>query len=71
MQRGPDLLVYTSLSVALQQIQNIAARYVTLAQKYDHITPILVQLLWLPVSYRIVFKHLLSTNHWMSSVHNI
>ena len=42
----------------LQQIQNIAARYVTGARKYDHITPILVQLHWLPVSYRIVFKHL-------------
>ena len=49
----------------LQQIQNIAARYVTGARKYDHITPILVQLHWLPVSYRIVFKHLSSssTNH--------
>ena len=42
----------------LQQIQNIAARYVTGARKYDHITPVLVQLHWLPVSYRIVFKHL-------------
>jgi len=42
----------------LQQIQNIAARYVTGARKCDHITPILVQLHWLPVSYRIVFKHL-------------
>ena len=42
----------------LQQIQDIAARYVTGARKYDHITPILVQLHWLPVSYRIVFKHL-------------
>ena len=42
----------------LQQIQSIAARYVTGARKYDHITPILVQLHWLPVSYRIVFKHL-------------
>jgi len=42
----------------LQQIQNIAARYVTGARKYDHITPILVQLHWLPVLYRIVFKHL-------------
>ena len=40
----------------LQQIQNIAARYVTGARKYDHITPILVQLHWSPVSYRIVFK---------------
>ena len=43
----------------LQQIQNIAARYVTCARKYDHITPVLEQLHWLPVSYRIVFKHLL------------
>ena len=42
----------------LQQIQNIAARYVTGARKYYHITLILVQLHWLPVSYRIVFKHL-------------
>ena len=40
-----------------QQIQNIADRYVTGAWKYDHITPILLQLHWLPVSYRIVFKH--------------
>ena len=43
----------------LQQIQNIAARYVSGARKYDHITPILLQLHWLPVSYRIVFNHLL------------
>ena len=42
----------------LQQIQNIAARYVTGARKYD-LTPALVQLHWLPVSYRIGFKHLL------------
>ena len=42
----------------LQQIQNIAARYVTCSRKYDHITPVLAQLHWLPVSYRIVFKHL-------------
>ena len=43
----------------LQQNPNIAARYVTGAKKYDHITPMLVQLHWMPVSYRIVFKHLL------------
>ena len=43
----------------LQQIQNIAARYLTCARKYDHITPVLVQLHWLPVLYRIVFKDLL------------
>ena len=39
----------------LQQVQNIAPCYVTSARKYDHITPIFH---WLPVSYRIVFKHL-------------
>ena len=43
----------------LQQIQNIAARYISGARKFDHITPVLVQLHWLPVSYRIVFKHFL------------
>ena len=32
--------------------------YVTGARKYDHISPVLVQLHWLPVSYWIVFKHL-------------
>ena len=48
----------------LQQIQNIAPCYVTSARKYDHITPILVQHHWLPVSYRIMFKiFFLSTNH--------
>ena len=41
----------------LQQIKNIAARYVTGARKCDHIAPVLVQLHWLPISYRI--KHLL------------
>jgi len=43
----------------LQQIQNIAARYVMCVRKYDHITLVLVQLHWLPVSNRIVFRHLL------------
>ena len=43
----------------LPQIQNIAARYVTGARKFDHNTPTLVQLHWLRVSYRIMFKHLL------------
>ena len=43
----------------LQQLQNTAARFVTKAGKYDHIIPLLVELHWLPVSYRIVFKLLL------------
>ena len=55
----------------LQQIQNIAARYVTGARKYDHITPILVQLHWLSVSYRIVFKHRLQIIEWsLSTISN-
>ena len=43
----------------LQSVQNSAARIVTLSRKYDHITPLLNQLHWLPVHYRIVFKILL------------
>ena len=33
----------------LQQTQNIAARYISDARKFDHITLVLVQLHWLPV----------------------
>ena len=40
----------------LQHIQNTAARVVTLSRKSCHITPILKELHWLPVSQRIVFK---------------
>ena len=37
-------------------IQNTAARVVNLSRKSCHITPILKELRWLPVSQRIVFK---------------
>ena len=40
---------------------NTAARIITFTCKYDHITPVLVRLHWLPVSYRIRFKVLLLT----------
>ncbi len=40
----------------LQLIQNAAARLLTGTRKYEHITPILRELHWLPVSYRIIFK---------------
>ena len=40
----------------LQQIQNSAARLVSLLPKREHITPILKQLHWLPVSQRIHYK---------------
>ena len=40
----------------IQRVQNIAARIVTRSKITFHITPILYQLHWLPVSERIVFK---------------
>jgi len=44
---------------SLQSVQNTAARIVTLAKKFDHITPVLIHLHWLPVHFRILFKVLL------------
>ena len=43
----------------LQYVQNTAARIITRTRKFDHITPVLSDLHWLPVSYRFVFKILL------------
>ena len=43
----------------LQRLQNTAARIVFKATKYDHISPILRKLHWLPVEKRIIFKILL------------
>ena len=47
------------LLARLQVVQNAAARVVTLTSKHDHITPILINLHWLPVEFRITFKVLL------------
>ena len=43
----------------LQYVQNTAARIVTQTCKFDHIAPVLFDLHWFLVSYRIVFKTLL------------
>ncbi len=43
----------------LQLIQNAAARLLTGTRKNEHITPVLRELHWLPVSYRINFNILL------------
>jgi len=40
----------------LHLVQNASARVLTLSKKYDHISPILASLHWLPVKYRIQFK---------------
>ncbi|XP_072770960.1 uncharacterized protein [Nerophis lumbriciformis] len=45
----------------LQLVQNAAARLLTRTRKFDHITPILAQLHWLPVHLRCDFKVLLLT----------
>ncbi len=43
----------------LQNVQNAAARVLSKTRKYDHITPVLKQLHWLPVCQRIKFKIIL------------
>ena len=55
-------------NISSQHIQNTAARVVTLSRKSCHITPILKELHWLPVSQRIVFKLMLTVH---KSVNNI
>ena len=44
----------------LQLIQNSAARILTRTRMREHISPVLADLHWLPVSYRIEFKILLT-----------
>ena len=48
-----------NLITKLQRVQNAAARLVTLTPKFCHISPILKDLHWLPVLYRIRFKVIL------------
>lgn len=52
--------LYTGLPKAaiaeLQNIQNAAARVLTKTKMRDHITPVLHNLHWLPVSFRVVLK---------------
>ena len=43
----------------LQLLQSMAARFVTGARKFDHISPLLEKLHWLPIPFRVVFKLLL------------
>ena len=45
----------------LQRVQNASARLICNVSRYDHITPTLYQLHWLPIKFRIDFKILLIT----------
>ena len=45
----------------LQRVQNTAARLVSCVSRSHHITPILHNLHWLPINFRIIYKILLIT----------
>ena len=45
----------------LQRLQNCAARLITRTPRHEHITPVLMELHWLPTAYRPQFKVLLLT----------
>ena len=47
------------LIAKLQRLQNAAARVVLGLKRWDHITPALQELHWLPVKFRVQFKILL------------
>ena len=51
--------VNASIVSKLQHVQNTAARLVTRKKKYEHITPTLVALHWLPFKFRCQYKLLL------------
>uniref|UniRef100_A0A4W6FHD0 Reverse transcriptase domain-containing protein n=1 Tax=Lates calcarifer TaxID=8187 RepID=A0A4W6FHD0_LATCA len=46
---------------SLQMVQNAAARMLTKSRRFDHITPVLASLHWLPIHVRSDFKVLLMT----------
>ena len=52
----------------LQSVQNAAARLITRSRKYDHITPILFDLRWIPASEGIKCKIILLT---LKSLHQL
>ena len=49
------------LILKMQSIQNCAARTILEKSKFTRVTPLLIELHWLPVEYRIRFKILLIT----------
>jgi len=49
-------LIYCGLMSQLRYLQTAAARLVSDARRYDHITPVLQELHWLPVRRRVDFK---------------
>jgi len=54
-QRGTAIDVH-AVATVIQRVQNAAARLVFGLSRSGHVTPTLIQLHWLPVSYRTKFK---------------
>ena len=54
-------LLYRLSDCEIAKLQRVAARLLMSCKRYDHMTPVLVNLHWLPVRYRINFKILLLT----------
>jgi hypothetical protein len=50
-----------SLLRRLQLVQNTCARLVTRTRRREHISPVLIELHWLPVEYRAMYKVLMYT----------
>ena len=53
------IVIQQDLIAKLQRLQSSAARIVSRTGKYEHITPVLIKLHWLPIKFRIQFKVLL------------
>jgi len=56
MQAVKYINAHAHLMSWLQSVQNAGARLVSGPQRYDHITPVLQELHWLPVLRRVDFK---------------
>ena len=63
----PQKIQPISKAVVSRPVQNAAARVIFQIAKFDHITPALINLHWLPVTFRVQFKLLLFV---YKSLHN-
>ena len=61
--------IQQDLIAKLQRLQNSAARIVSRTRKYEHITPVLIKLHWLPIKFRIQFKVLLLVYKALNGLH--
>ena len=57
------------LILRLQRVRNTAARLILCTHKFDHITPDLIELHWLPIKYRLkckIFLHIFKVINGLS-----